>query len=130
MWLLETIGAHVNQVELFIGKETFDPIDFVLFYDLIIKVYNVEQSKKPKENEEDSLLEKDLTKAFEVFDLNDDGFISSDELESALWRLGLWDGGKDYRSMITVYDTNADGMLDFEEFQSMMLASTSRKLVL
>ncbi|PPD96537.1 hypothetical protein GOBAR_DD06422 [Gossypium barbadense] len=69
----------------------------------------------------------DLAKAFKVFDLNGDGFISCEELEYVLGRLGLWDenSGKDCRSMIWYYDTNSDGMVDFQEFKNMMLHSSS-----
>ncbi|KAL0369287.1 UNVERIFIED_CONTAM: putative calcium-binding protein CML44 [Sesamum calycinum] len=73
--------------------------------------------------QEDDILERDLQKAFRVFDLDGDGFITSEELQIALSRLGLWDehSGQDCRRMIDVYDTNSDGLLDFEEFKDMML---------
>ncbi|MCE3050765.1 hypothetical protein HAX54_048046 [Datura stramonium] len=66
--------------------------------------------------------------AFKVFDLNGDGFISCEELQKVLSRLGLWDEneGSDCKNMIHMYDTNLDGVLDFEEFKSMMLVSNSR----
>ncbi|KAJ6920124.1 calcium-binding protein CML44 [Populus alba x Populus x berolinensis] len=69
----------------------------------------------------------DLVKAFQVFDSNGDGFISIEELQSMLSRLGLWDEttGKDCRSMICRYDTNLDGVLDFDEFKKMMLHTGS-----
>ena len=73
-------------------------------------------------------VERDLVKAFKVFDLDDDGFITSQELECVLKRLGMWDDercGKDCASMICSYDTNFDGKLDFQEFKDMMLLTTS-----
>ena len=62
-----------------------------------------------------------------MFDLNGDGFISCEELQNVLSRLGLWDekSGKDCTRMICMYDTNLDGVLDFEEFKNMMLLSKS-----
>lgn len=67
--------------------------------------------------------ESDLIEAFNVFDLNGDGVITWEELQSVLSRLGLWDekSGKDCKRMICMYDTNLDGVLDFQEFKNMML---------
>ncbi|EYU23855.1 hypothetical protein MIMGU_mgv1a015757mg [Erythranthe guttata] len=57
--------------------------------------------------------------AFKVFDLNNDGFISSDELQTVLSRIGLLDE-HDCKEMILAYDRNRDGVLDFGEFKDMM----------
>ncbi|KAI8003119.1 putative calcium-binding protein CML44 [Camellia lanceoleosa] len=95
-WLLERIGVHTGLDEL----------------------------REDREGDNDDL-ESDLAKAFKVYDLNGDGYISCEELQSVLSRLGLWNAhcGKDCRRMINVYDTNSDGLLDFEEFKNMMLVS-------
>ncbi|PPD84648.1 hypothetical protein GOBAR_DD18424 [Gossypium barbadense] len=99
-WLLERIGVQfsLEELESLVGKPC---LGFEEFFD--------------------------LAKAFKVFDLNGDGFISCEELQSVLVRLGLWDekNGKDCRNMICFYDTNLDGMIDFEEFKNMMLRSVS-----
>ncbi|KAI7979267.1 putative calcium-binding protein CML44 [Camellia lanceoleosa] len=69
----------------------------------------------------------DLAKAFKVYDLSSDGFISCEEIRGVLSRLGLWKEhcGGDSMNMIKVYDTNSDGVLDFEEFKNMMLLTNS-----
>ncbi|KAI5650423.1 hypothetical protein M9H77_36428 [Catharanthus roseus] len=117
MVALEGIGIHTSEdeLELLVGKKSLDRIDFLFFHETIIKGNN--------NKSEYSVLENDLREAFAVFDENGDGFISSEELQSALLRLGLWDErcGGDCRSMISVYDVNSDGKLDFEEFKNMML---------
>ncbi|TXG53048.1 hypothetical protein EZV62_022217 [Acer yangbiense] len=121
-WLLERINAHysLKELESLVGKRSLDFTEFLLFWDSISNING-------KHEKEDSDEEADLVNAFNVFDLNGDGFISSEELQSVLSRLGLWNdkSGKDCKSMICMYDTNLDGVLDFEEFKNMMLHTES-----
>ncbi|KAJ8762780.1 hypothetical protein K2173_022909 [Erythroxylum novogranatense] len=127
-WLLESIGIifSLKDLESSVGKSVLSLDDFVAFYESITKKddrddRNVRNAGEGSKNVEDSY----LAMAFDVFDLNRDGVISSQELQSTLLRLGLWDenSGKDCRSMLGFYDTNSDGVLDFEEFKNMMLQS-------
>ncbi|KAF8022955.1 hypothetical protein BT93_F0464 [Corymbia citriodora subsp. variegata] len=130
-WLLEKIGIHysVNELESSIGKSSLDFDEFLYFYDSISSEETMRTggSESRESNEGDVDQETDLAKAFKVFDLNNDGFISWDELQSVLSKLELWDkrSGGDCNSMIRAYDTNNDGKLDFEEFKSMMLFTIS-----
>ncbi|KAE8715469.1 S-adenosyl-L-methionine-dependent methyltransferases superfamily protein [Hibiscus syriacus] len=102
----------LQEMESLVGKPCMNFDEFSSFYDSI-------SNKNIIEEEEE---ESDLAKAFKVFDLNGDGFISCEELESVLGRLGMWDenSGKDCRRMIRFYDTNFDGLVDFQEFKTMM----------
>ena len=127
-WLLERIGVHTTEVELesLIGQTSLDVIDFLLFYDTLI-IKHDDNIAETESQENSKSVEDDLAKVFKIFDLNGDGFISSDELQSVLARLGLWDerSGRDCKCMIDVYDMNLDGLLDFEEFKHMMLVTNS-----
>ncbi|KAI4307221.1 hypothetical protein L6164_030431 [Bauhinia variegata] len=119
-WLLEKLGFQfsLHELESIVGNKSLDMDEFMFFYNSILKENNGGE-------EED--VESDLVKAFKIFDLNNDGFITSQELECVLRRLGYLDDNnvKDCRSMICVYDTNLDGRLDFEEFKNMMLPTIS-----
>ncbi|KAL8481938.1 hypothetical protein ACS0TY_027632 [Phlomoides rotata] len=118
MWLLQRTGLQCNrdELELLVGDSPLGPLDFIFFYQILMN------EVVHGEIQEDEMLERDLRKAFRVFDLNDDGFISCEELKIALSRLGLWDEGcgQDCKKMIGAYDSNSDGLLDFEEFKVMM----------
>ncbi|KAG8499377.1 hypothetical protein CXB51_005974 [Gossypium anomalum] len=132
-WLLQRIGFaqfSLEELEPLVGKPCLNLDEFLFFYESISNPPAQGGDEEEEElvihgggEEEDS----DLAKAFKVFDLNGDGFISCEELEYVLGRLGLWDekSGKDCRSMIWYYDTNLDGMVDFQEFKNMMLHSSS-----
>ncbi|CAN4121131.1 unnamed protein product [Withania somnifera] len=128
--LLDKVGActGLDELQSFVGKSSLNFIDFLLFYEAMVKKNNEEKIKK--DNNIDNNLEDDLVEAFKVFDLNGDGFISCEELQKVLSRLGLWDEkeGSDCKNMIHIYDTNLDGVLDFEEFKNMMLVSNSEPI--
>ncbi|KAL5231661.1 hypothetical protein ABZP36_030437 [Zizania latifolia] len=66
--------------------------------------------------------EEEMREAFKVFDVDGDGFISADELQEVLKKLGLPEAGSlaTVREMICNVDRNSDGRVDFGEFKSMM----------
>ncbi|ONI34575.1 hypothetical protein PRUPE_1G488600 [Prunus persica] len=133
-WLLERIGVQfsLNELESSVGKPSLDFNEFLFFYKSISMQQNY---KSDDDRHEDGNIheevvpdedESDLVKAFNVFDLNGDGFISCEELGSVLRRLGVLEenSSRDCKTMIHVYDTNLDGLLDFQEFKNMMFQNT------
>lgn len=123
--LLDKIGARTTSDELqkLVGKTSLNYIDFFFFYDAMVKARLAEQEEGDDTSDH---AENDLLKAFEVFDLDGDGYITCEELQTVLSRLGLLDKRKDCKDMIRVFDDNSDGVLDFQEFKNMMsVPSTS-----
>ncbi|XP_010270444.1 PREDICTED: probable calcium-binding protein CML44 [Nelumbo nucifera] len=117
-WFLDKVGVHIglDELEEIVGGRSLGLQEF-------IHLYNQSISKPAEEDEEEDT---DLVEAFKVFDLNNDGFISCEELQSLLARLGLWsESYGDCRQLIGKFDTNLDGRIDFEEFKNMMLLSIS-----
>ncbi|KAH9313861.1 hypothetical protein KI387_022488, partial [Taxus chinensis] len=69
-------------------------------------------------NEEEEEESKDLMEAFKVFDQNNDGYISSTELQQVLSAMGLIPQGHDSQQcqkMICRFDSDFNGVLDFYE---------------
>ncbi|KAJ8444426.1 hypothetical protein Cgig2_005948 [Carnegiea gigantea] len=120
-WLLERTGVHVGPEELvsLVGETGLSLEEFSHFYETMLNEEKSSSSGGQNGNdidEEGEILEEeqqdsDLYRAFEVFDLNGDGLISSQELQSVLSRLGMWDnnGGLDCDRIMHKYDVNSDG---------------------
>ncbi|KAK4710000.1 hypothetical protein R3W88_004513 [Solanum pinnatisectum] len=65
----------------------------------------------------------DLFKAFQYFDTDHSGFITKDELESAMKEYGMGDEDT-IREIIVEVDTDHDGRINYEEFCAMMRSGT------
>ena len=68
---------------------------------------------------------KELKEAFEMYDLNKNGLISSSELHQILTRLGEGCSLQDCKNMIKTVDSDGDGFVNFEEFKKMMTNNAS-----
>lgn len=64
--------------------------------------------------------EDELREAFAIFDKDGNGFISADELKSALLNLGEKMEDHEVRAMIAAADKDGNGQIDYEEFIAMM----------
>ncbi|KAI3502578.1 hypothetical protein L1887_30728 [Cichorium endivia] len=66
----------------------------------------------------------ELREAFDLYDLNKNGLISSTELHQILTRLGERCTVEDCLTMIKSVDSDGDGYVNFEEFKKMMSRSS------
>lgn len=76
---------------------------------------SLNDSKHISVHEEDELLE-----CFRAFDKNNDGFISRQELEEVMSRLGENLSPQEISDMMNEADTNKDGQIDFKEFKKLI----------
>ncbi|GLJ13332.1 hypothetical protein SUGI_0210350 [Cryptomeria japonica] len=100
------------------GSLTFD--EFVGLYQSVLHESSTSTSTDSNGESQDLC----LMEAFKVYDLNEDGYISSSELHQVLCNLGLIERAEncleDCQRMIRRYDENLDGLIDFSEFKNMM----------
>jgi len=66
----------------------------------------------------------DVKAAFRVFDHNNDGSISKEELREAMVNFGTRCTDEEFDLMFLEADQNNDGKIDFDEFVAMMLPAT------
>ncbi|PIA62737.1 hypothetical protein AQUCO_00200636v1 [Aquilegia coerulea] len=64
----------------------------------------------------------EVKEAFDLFDVNRDGFVDAADLQVVLCSLGLTEGSQveECEKMIRVFDENRDGRIDFNEFVKLM----------
>ncbi|XP_058097408.1 probable calcium-binding protein CML44 [Magnolia sinica] len=119
-WLLHKVGVStgLDELESTIGRTSLNLQQFIFFYESI----STRESCSNDNNDDET----DLIEAFKVFDQNNDGFITSSELQNVLASLGLLEEtSSDCTRMISEFDMNSDGQLDFNEFKNMMLLTIS-----
>lgn len=93
------------------GSNLIDQNDFLSF------VKHIQQAC-PGDGDED--LVSDLKAAFQVFDLDGDGYITKEELKTAMEMIGeaVTDNQLDY--VIRLADTDKDGRINYEEFVKLL----------
>ncbi|XP_057814012.2 probable calcium-binding protein CML43 [Cryptomeria japonica] len=99
-------------------EDKFNCVGFEEFVHLYQSIFSNEDAELEDES-------KDLMEAFKVFDRNEDGYISSTELQQVLSSLGLIAQGQHCENMICRFDSDCNGVLDFMEFKNMMASKLS-----
>jgi len=66
--------------------------------------------------------DQELLEAFKVFDTNNDGAISRDELRELMNKLHQPMTDAEIDAMMVMADSNNDGEISFEEFKDMMVS--------
>ena len=61
-----------------------------------------------------------LKEAFHIFDKNDDGYISKEELSQVMYNFGHVMSNEELDQMFGVVDKDGNGLIDFKEFLNLM----------
>ncbi|KAK0397340.1 hypothetical protein QR680_002090 [Steinernema hermaphroditum] len=68
----------------------------------------------------------DFRKAFKFFDANNDGFITQEELESAMNKCGQYPSKLELRFIMSQGDRDQNGVITFDEFTALMRENECR----
>ncbi|KAJ8763662.1 hypothetical protein K2173_003134 [Erythroxylum novogranatense] len=112
---LARLGSKLTEAEVKQLMEAADvdgngTIDYIEFITATMHRYRLERDEH-------------LYKAFQFFDKDNSGFITIDELETAMKDYGMGDEAT-IREIISEVDTDNDGRINYEEFCTMMRSGT------
>jgi len=113
---LARLGSRLSEVEVKQLMEAADvdgngTIDYIEFITATMHRHKLER-------------EEHLFKAFQYFDTDRSGFITRDELETAMKEYGMGDDAT-IKDIISEVDTDNDGRINYEEFCAMMRSGTT-----
>lgn len=89
-----------------VGKELIDENDFLKF---VKQIQDLCPLRTPNEDEES-----DLLAAFQVFDMDNDGFITKDELRIAMEMIGEEISEQQLTHVMETADTDKDGKINYK----------------
>ncbi|CAF1371312.1 unnamed protein product [Adineta steineri] len=119
--VLDQMGLDPSEEELQdmireVDEDQSGSISFVEFVGMVKKT--VDTNKNSRE---------ELFRAFQVFDLDQNGFITIEELRTVLQATGDRPTDEDALEMIAEADIDGDGRINYDEFVSIMNNSLSSK---
>lgn len=102
----ETIIEQLIKSASHAGKELIDENDFLKFVKQIQDLFPVRNNTSEDE-------EQDLLAAFKVFDLDNDGYITKDELRIAMEMIGEEISEDQLNHIMEIADTDKDGKINY-----------------
>lgn len=122
---MKKLDINVSEDELSIMIESADRNEdgYVDFEEFIELHKSFADRDVLPESDVELVEEAELLEAFQVFDINEDGFISAMELQTVIRSLGINPAMKvqDCEKIIHAVDKNSDGRVDFSEFRHLMV---------
>ncbi|XP_027333838.1 calcium-dependent protein kinase 9-like isoform X4 [Abrus precatorius] len=114
---LQRLGSKLTEAEVKQLMEAADvdgngTIDYIEFITATMHRYRLERDEH-------------LYKAFQYFDKDGSGYITKDELETAMKEYGMGDEAT-IKEIISEVDTDNDGRINYEEFCTMMRSGTQQ----
>ncbi|XP_067010738.1 calcium-binding protein E63-1 [Anabrus simplex] len=123
-FMLQNLGIHVKdelvQQLLHAASRTEDGlINEAEFLQWVARIQALCQETESSDDKDD--VTKDLIAAFRVFDRDCNGFITKDELKTAMDMIGEPVTESDLNEMLSMADIDRDGRINYEEFARLLL---------
>ncbi|XP_052762548.1 neo-calmodulin-like [Mya arenaria] len=83
-------------------------------------------NKKPKQEDGETTMDKEIRELFRLFDTNNDRSISLQELGKAMRFLGMSPSEQEITDAMSALDTNENGRIEFQEFFKFMQAEMTK----
>ncbi|KMZ56978.1 Calcium-binding protein CML24 [Zostera marina] len=115
----EDIKSMMEEVDTN-GDGSIDMNEFTDFFD--------EKNQKKEWEGEGKDADESLMEAFKTYDLDGDGFISIQELQTVMMRLHINCSVEDCAKMIEGVDSDGNGRVDFQDFKNMMVGGSTEFL--
>ncbi|CAF0728614.1 unnamed protein product [Rotaria sp. Silwood1] len=117
--VLDQMGLDPTEEELQdmireVDEDQSGTISFAEFVDMVKKAVDTNKSSR-----------EELFRAFQVFDLDQNGFITMEELRTVLQATGDRPTDEDALEMIAEADIDGDGRINYDEFVLIMTNNTS-----
>ncbi|XP_063690565.1 uncharacterized protein LOC134823147 [Bolinopsis microptera] len=103
---VELSSQDVENMMRHVDKDKNDTIEFEEFIQIMLDIENQTPDHKDQE----------LLDAFNVFDIDNDGFISIDELRKVMKNIDTKITEEELEAMIEAIDEDGDGLVNYEEF--------------
>lgn len=123
-FMLRNLGIHVSdelidQLMKEASKTGNGLIDETEFLQWIGRIQALREDSTPTAEDDD--LTQDLVAAFRVFDRDNNGYITRDELQRAMQMIGEEVSEGQLNDMLALADLDKDGRINYEEFARLLL---------
>ncbi|KAJ3643206.1 hypothetical protein Zmor_025930 [Zophobas morio] len=118
--MLKNLGIELEdeKIEDLIRSASHAGIEVIDENEFLTWIKHIQDLRPESKSEDDD--SKELMEAFRVFDLDNNGYITRDELRTAMEKIGEPVTEVQLTEFITLADTDKDGRINYEEFARLL----------
>jgi calmodulin len=118
--MLKNLGIELEdeKIEELIRSASHAGIEVIDENEFLTWIKQIQELRPESKGEDDG--SKELMEAFRVFDLDNNGYITRDELRTAMEKIGEPVTEMQLTEFINLADTDKDGRINYEEFARLL----------
>ncbi|EFA10531.2 calcium-binding protein E63-1 [Tribolium castaneum] len=118
--MLENVGIELEdeKIEELIRSASHAGVEVIDENEFLTWIKHIQELRPEAKSEDDGA--KELMEAFRVFDLDNNGYITRDELRLAMDKIGEPVTESQLTEFINMADTDKDGKINYEEFAKLL----------